>query len=59
MLCRTISGRVASDPEPGRKCVCPYSPSVFRAINKAGRIAAHGFSPKVIWGVWGGDGILG
>ncbi len=24
---------------------------VFRAINKAGRIAAAGFSPKVIWGV--------
>jgi integrase len=22
---------------------------IFRAINKAGRIAAHGFSPKVIW----------
>lgn len=25
--------------------------AVFRAINKAGRIAANGFSPKVIWGV--------
>jgi integrase len=25
--------------------------SIFRAINKAGRISAHGFSPKVIWGV--------
>ena len=25
--------------------------AIFRAINKAGRIAAHGFSPKVIWGV--------
>jgi integrase len=25
--------------------------AVFRAINKAGRIAADGFSPKVIWGV--------
>jgi integrase len=24
---------------------------IFRAINKAGRIGAHGFSPKVIWGV--------
>src|ERR1700738_163452 len=24
---------------------------VFRAINKARRIAASGFSPKVIWGV--------
>jgi integrase len=24
---------------------------IFRAINKAGRIAAHGFSPKFIWGV--------
>lgn len=24
---------------------------IFRAINKAGQIAAHGFSPKVIWGV--------
>lgn len=24
---------------------------IFRAINKAGRIATHGFSPKVIWGV--------
>lgn len=24
---------------------------IFRAINKAGRIAARGFSPKVIWGV--------
>jgi len=24
---------------------------IFRAINKAGRIASHGFSPKVIWGV--------
>jgi len=24
---------------------------IFRAINKAGRIAAHAFSPKVIWGV--------
>lgn len=24
---------------------------IFRAINKAGRIARHGFSPKVIWGV--------
>jgi integrase len=24
---------------------------IFRTINKAGRIAAHGFSPKVIWGV--------
>jgi integrase len=23
---------------------------IFRAINKAGRIAPHGFSPKVIWG---------
>ena len=23
---------------------------VFRAVNKAGRVAAHGFSPKVIWG---------
>ena len=27
------------------------SGAVFRAINKAGRIADHGFSPKVIWGV--------
>ena len=25
--------------------------TIFRAINKAGRIAAHGFSPKVIWSV--------
>ncbi|MBV9266667.1 MAG: tyrosine-type recombinase/integrase, partial [Acidobacteriaceae bacterium] len=25
--------------------------AVFRAINKAGRIAANDFSPKVIWGV--------
>ncbi len=25
--------------------------AVFRAINKVGRIAPHGFSPKVIWGV--------
>lgn len=25
--------------------------AVFRAINKAGRVARHGFSPKVIWGV--------
>jgi site-specific recombinase XerD len=25
--------------------------AVFRAINKAGRIATEGFSPKVIWGV--------
>jgi integrase len=24
---------------------------IFRAINKAGRIAGHSFSPKVIWGV--------
>src|ERR1035437_5025917 len=24
---------------------------IFRAINKAGRIADHGFRPKVIWGV--------
>jgi integrase len=24
---------------------------IFRAINKARRIATHGFSPKVIWGV--------
>ena len=24
---------------------------IFRAINKAGRIAGSGFSPKVIWGV--------
>ena len=24
---------------------------IFRAINKAGRVAAHGFSPMVIWGV--------
>ena len=24
---------------------------IFRAINKAGRIASHSFSPKVIWGV--------
>ncbi len=24
---------------------------IFRAINKAGRIASAGFSPKVIWGV--------
>ncbi len=24
---------------------------IFRAINKAGRMAAHGFSPTVIWGV--------
>jgi hypothetical protein len=24
---------------------------IFRAINKAGRIATQGFSPKVIWGV--------
>jgi integrase len=24
---------------------------IFRAINKAGRIAAYGFSPNVIWGV--------
>jgi len=24
---------------------------IFRAINKAGRIATNGFSPKVIWGV--------
>jgi len=24
---------------------------IFRAINKAGRIAVNGFSPKVIWGV--------
>jgi integrase len=23
----------------------------FRAINKPGRVATHGFSPKVIWGV--------
>jgi integrase len=27
------------------------SGAIFRAINKAGRIADHGFSPKVIWGV--------
>jgi integrase len=27
------------------------SGTIFRAINKAGRIAATGFSPKVIWGV--------
>ena len=27
------------------------SGTVFRAINKAGRIAANGFSPKVIWSV--------
>jgi integrase len=27
------------------------SGTIFRAINKAGRIAANGFSPKVIWGV--------
>lgn len=25
--------------------------TIFRAINKAGRIATHAFSPKVIWGV--------
>lgn len=25
--------------------------AVFRAINKAGRVARHGFSPKVIWSV--------
>jgi integrase len=25
--------------------------TIFRAINKAGRIATSGFSPKVIWGV--------
>ncbi len=25
--------------------------AVFRAINKAGRIAPNGFSPKVIWGI--------
>jgi hypothetical protein len=24
---------------------------MFRAINKAGRIASNGFSPKVIWSV--------
>jgi site-specific recombinase XerD len=24
---------------------------IFRAINKAGRIASHGFSPRVIWSV--------
>ncbi len=24
---------------------------IFRAINKAGRIPPHGFSPKVMWGV--------
>ena len=24
---------------------------IFRAINKAGRVATHGFSPKVIWSV--------
>jgi hypothetical protein len=24
---------------------------IFRAINRAGRIAVNGFSPKVIWGV--------
>jgi len=27
------------------------SGTIFRAINKAGRIAVNGFSPKVIWGV--------
>ena len=27
------------------------SGAIFRAINKAGRVADHGFSPKVIWGV--------
>ncbi len=27
------------------------SGTIFRAINKAGQIAANGFSPKVIWGV--------
>ncbi len=27
------------------------SGTIFRAINKAGRIAANGFNPKVIWGV--------
>ena len=27
------------------------SGTIFRAINKAGRIAANGFSPKVIWEV--------
>ena len=25
--------------------------AVFRGINKAGRVAPNGFSPKVIWGV--------
>lgn len=25
--------------------------AIFRAVNKAGRIATHGFNPKVIWGV--------
>lgn len=25
--------------------------AIFRAINKAGRVARHGFSPKVIWSV--------
>lgn len=27
------------------------SGTIFRAVNKAGRIASKGFSPKVIWGV--------
>jgi integrase len=30
---------------------CITAGAVFRPINKAGRIAPNGFSPKVIWGV--------
>ena len=34
----TVEAKIAAGP-------------IFRAVNKAGRIAASGFSPKVIWGV--------
>jgi site-specific recombinase XerD len=50
--------RTVPIPEWVEKALCDWSVEakivsgpIFRAINKAGRIAGSGFSPKVIWGV--------
>ena len=46
-----IPGWVASGLQSWITAANLRSGTIFRAINKAGRIAANGFSPKVIWGV--------
>ena len=46
-----IPGWVAEAVRAWMTEACITAGAVFRPINKAGRIAPNGFSPKVIWGV--------